>query len=48
VLTLRVEPSQTSAAMLFLRDQREVRRLVDHIARNTTTLPANSRECQMR
>lgn len=48
VLTLRVEPSQTSAAMLFLRDQREVPRLVDHIARNTTTLPANSRECQMR
>lgn len=48
VLTLRVEPSHTSAAMLFLRDQHEVPTLVDRIARNTTMLRANSRECQMR
>ncbi|HKP65778.1 MAG TPA: trehalose-phosphatase, partial [Casimicrobiaceae bacterium] len=48
VLTLRVEPSQTSAAMLFLRDQREVPALIDRIAEQTTILRANSRECQMR
>ena len=33
VLTLRVEPSGDSAATLFLRDQREVLTLLQHIAR---------------
>jgi len=47
VLTLRVEPSRTSAAMLFLRAQREMPKLIDRIARNVTMLRANPRECQM-
>ncbi|MGE5171131.1 MAG: trehalose-phosphatase [Rudaea sp.] len=34
VLTLRVEPSARSEAALFLRDQREVLTLVQHIARH--------------
>ena len=33
VLTLRVEPNSESAAALFLRDQREVLTLMQHIAR---------------
>ena len=48
VLTLRVEPSQTSAATLFLRDQREVPTLIERIAKNMTMLRGNARECQMR
>jgi trehalose 6-phosphate phosphatase len=48
VLTLRVEPSQTSAALLFLRDQREVPTLLDRVARNTMMHRVNSHECQTR
>jgi len=33
VLTVRVEPSTDSEATLFLRDQHEVRTLLEHIAR---------------
>ena len=33
VLTLRVEPAADSQAALFLRDQREVLTLIQHIAR---------------
>ena len=33
VLTLRVEPAADSAAALYLRDQREVLTLMQHIAR---------------
>jgi hypothetical protein len=33
VLTLRVEPAADSEAALFLRDQREVYTLMQHIAR---------------
>lgn len=36
VLTLRVEPSAESRAALFLRDQREVLTLMQHIARQRT------------
>jgi len=32
LLTLRVEPSADSRAALFLRDQREVLRLIRHIS----------------
>lgn len=40
VLTLRVEPAAESAAALFLRDQREVLTLMQHIARNTRSTGA--------
>jgi trehalose 6-phosphate phosphatase len=42
VLTLRVEPAPDSEAALFLRDQREVLTLMQHIARQTTHAPAGA------
>jgi trehalose 6-phosphate phosphatase len=44
VLTLRVEPNAESAAALFLRDQREVLTLMQHIARfrNAHAVPSRT------
>jgi trehalose 6-phosphate phosphatase len=47
VLTLRVEPSETSVAKLFVHDQREVPKLIERIVRQTT-VPPPSRACQAR
>lgn len=44
VLTLRVEPSHSSAAMLFLRDQGEVPTLIERIAAVMTMHSANRRK----
>ncbi len=43
VLTLRVEPNAESAATLYLRDQREVLTLMQHIARYRNVHTARSR-----
>jgi trehalose 6-phosphate phosphatase len=46
VLTLRVEPAAESAAALFLRDQREVLTLMQHIARQAPGDEASRNECR--
>ena len=46
VLTLRVEPAADSAAALFLRDQREVLTLMQHIARQVPQGGVTRNECQ--
>jgi trehalose 6-phosphate phosphatase len=44
VLTLRVEPAADSAAALYLRDQREVLTLMQHIARERPRADATAAE----
>ena len=46
VLTLRVEPAADSAAALFLRDQREVLTLMQHIARQAARDQPSQDECR--
>ena len=48
VLTLRVEPAADSAAALFLRDQREVLTLMQHIARRMAQATPSLQECRSR
>ena len=48
VLTLRVEPAADSAAELFVRDQREVLKLMQHIAREIPSRESRRDEVRVR